>query len=34
MTLQEIASEFGISYPTVLKYRRKLTALTIKTRHL
>ena len=28
MALQEIASEFGISRPTVLKYRRKLAALT------
>jgi DNA-directed RNA polymerase specialized sigma24 family protein len=30
MMLQEIASEFGISYPTVLKYRRKIAALTIR----
>src|SRR6266481_1284279 len=27
MMLREIASEFGISYPTVLKYRRKIAAL-------
>src|SRR5258708_1854412 len=27
MVLREIASEFGMSYPTVLKYRRKLAAL-------
>jgi DNA-directed RNA polymerase specialized sigma24 family protein len=30
MALQEIASKFGMSYPTVLKYRRKLAALTIR----
>jgi DNA-directed RNA polymerase specialized sigma24 family protein len=30
MVLQEIASEFGMSYPTVLKYRRKLAALTAR----
>jgi hypothetical protein len=30
MVLQEIAFEFGISYPTVLKYRRKLA--TVATR--
>ena len=30
MMLQEIASEFGMSYPTVLKYRRKLAALAIR----
>ena len=30
MALQEIASEFGMSYPTVLKYRRKLAELTIR----
>jgi hypothetical protein len=30
MTLQEIASEFGMSYPTVLKYRSKLAALTTR----
>jgi len=30
MMLQEIAAEFGISYPTVLKCRRKIAALTIK----
>ncbi len=30
MVLQEIASKLGISYPTVLKSRRKLAALTIR----
>ena len=30
MLLQEISSEFGISYPTVLKYRRKLAALATR----
>jgi DNA-binding CsgD family transcriptional regulator len=30
MALQEIVSEFGISRPTVLKYRRKLAALTTR----
>src|SRR5260370_25227996 len=30
MVLREIASEFGMSYPTVLKYRRKLAALTTR----
>ena len=30
LALGEIASKFGISYPTVLKYRRKIGELAIK----
>ncbi len=30
LAMGEIASKFGISHPTVLKYRRKIAALTIK----
>ena len=30
MTPQEIASKFGISYPTVIKYRRELAKLTVR----
>jgi FixJ family two-component response regulator len=30
MALREVASKFGISYPTAIKYRRKLAALTTR----
>jgi DNA-directed RNA polymerase specialized sigma24 family protein len=30
LAMGEIAAKFGISYPTVLKYRRKIAALTIR----
>ena len=32
MSLQEISTEFQISYPTVRKYQRKLAAVTIRLR--
>jgi hypothetical protein len=30
LTLREVASRFKLSYPTALKYRRKIAALTLK----
>jgi len=30
LAIGEIASKFGLSYPTVLKYRRKIAALTTR----